>query len=320
MRIALAAVAVVLVVSCGRPVPQLLRNEMWQWDGTKWTQLSIATPPARASHAMAYDSGRGVTVLFGGGASDARLNDTWEWDGSRWAQRAPPVAPPSRSGHSMAFDSARQVTVLFGGSGACQTGNGVCTLNDTWTWDGSIWTPEAGSPQVPEVNGPMAFDAGREVAVLVGSSASAQSLLVWEWNGAMWNLRTPAQSPPASFGNALTATYDPVRAVTVVSEAFFDAQGFERTQTWEWDGTTWSLVATSIPTVNNFFASVFDSGSGHVTLLETDPLSALTFTGSAWNKAASSPADVALSDYAASFDTRRNVAILFGGKVPYLPD
>src|SRR5206468_2427231 len=58
---------------------------------------------ARAGHAMAYDRGRGVTVLFGGsdGPNDG---ETWEWDGSRWRLKAT-SGPLPRNGHAMAYDS-----------------------------------------------------------------------------------------------------------------------------------------------------------------------------------------------------------------------
>src|SRR5882672_1673729 len=52
-----------------------------------WTQkLPANSPPARNSHAMAYDAARGQDVLFGGsGANNGLLSDTWVWDGSNWA-------------------------------------------------------------------------------------------------------------------------------------------------------------------------------------------------------------------------------------------
>ena len=59
---------------------------------------------------MAYDSARGVTVLFG-----AFKRETWEWDGANWTQRSPEHKPTNRERHAMAYDSARGVTVMFGG-------------------------------------------------------------------------------------------------------------------------------------------------------------------------------------------------------------
>jgi len=72
---------------------------------------------------MAYDSGRGRTVLFGGTGAGA---DTWEWDGENWTQMAD-LGPPARSDAAMAYDTHRNQTALFGGS------NGMA---DTWGWMG----------------------------------------------------------------------------------------------------------------------------------------------------------------------------------------
>src|SRR5438552_12415430 len=103
--------------------------DTWEWDGSNWSQRSPATSPAaRTGHAMAFDSGRGVTVLFGG---MYYRNDTWEWDGNNWIPRAPPVSPPVRFGHALAYDSGRGVTVLFGGAGDSGP------RNDTWEWNGA---------------------------------------------------------------------------------------------------------------------------------------------------------------------------------------
>ena len=52
-----------------------------------WTLRTTEGPSARSEHAVAYDSCRGVTVLFGGldgSTSPTTLfEDTWESDGDR---------------------------------------------------------------------------------------------------------------------------------------------------------------------------------------------------------------------------------------------
>ena len=97
-----------------------------------WTQHLVSGPSPRYGHAMAYDSARGVTVLFGGTTGG---NETWEWNGAAWTQRF--VSGPSpRQGHMMSFDTARGVIVLFGGY------PGV-TNHETWEWNGSAWTLRA---------------------------------------------------------------------------------------------------------------------------------------------------------------------------------
>lgn len=63
---------------------------------------------------MAYDSARGVCVLFGGWNGSDRLGDSWEWDGNAWIERMT-GGPSPRIGHTLAFDTARNMVTLFGG-------------------------------------------------------------------------------------------------------------------------------------------------------------------------------------------------------------
>jgi len=104
---------------------------------------------------MAYDSGRGRTVLFGGTGAGA---DTWEWDGENWTQMAD-LGPPARSDAAMAYDTHRNQTVLFGGS------NGMA---DTWGWDGRNWTQLADGGAWPRSKFAMAYDSKRQLIVLFG--------------------------------------------------------------------------------------------------------------------------------------------------------
>ena len=67
-------------------------GDTWEYDGSNWTQVAsggAGEPIPRIGHAMAYDTGRGVTVLFGGlrnvGCDAQELyDDTWEWSGTQW--------------------------------------------------------------------------------------------------------------------------------------------------------------------------------------------------------------------------------------------
>jgi hypothetical protein len=111
---------------------------------------------------MAYDSGNGVTVLFGGFDGRDNLGDTWEWNGSAWARRAT-SGPSARVGHAMAYDSARGVTVLFGGGRPAHT-------EETWVWDGETWTLEQ-VVGLPGRDSPgMAYDSARGTTVLFGGT------------------------------------------------------------------------------------------------------------------------------------------------------
>lgn len=88
--------------------------DTWEWDGTSWTLATPgASPSPRGGHAMAYDSERGVVVLFGG--YDHR--ETWEYDGATWIQRVTPSAPDGSWGNGMVYDSARRRTAFYASDG-----------------------------------------------------------------------------------------------------------------------------------------------------------------------------------------------------------
>ncbi|MFN8572380.1 MAG: kelch repeat-containing protein [Gemmatimonadaceae bacterium] len=61
-------------------------GDSWLWNGSTWTRLNVAGPPARTGHAMAYDVVRNRIVLYGGESATQAFADTWEFDGSAWRQ------------------------------------------------------------------------------------------------------------------------------------------------------------------------------------------------------------------------------------------
>ncbi len=85
---------------------------------------------------------------------------TLEWDGNQW--RPLPDGPPLAA-HQMVYDSVRNKMVVFGGI----KGIGVIS-NETWEFDGTIWTKVADTgPEGREGFG-MVFDSNRGVTVLFG--------------------------------------------------------------------------------------------------------------------------------------------------------
>jgi hypothetical protein len=66
-----------------------LPPDTWEYDGTSWTQRTLAAPAGRSLAAVAYDNLRGTTVLFSGCTSTmCPTNDTWEYDGSSWTPKS----------------------------------------------------------------------------------------------------------------------------------------------------------------------------------------------------------------------------------------
>jgi hypothetical protein len=117
-----------------RPPPTL--GDTWEFDGERWEQRAVQGPSPRASPGVAYDSKRGLTIMFGGMGSGGLLSDTWSWDGHVWTLLAE-TGPEARAMGYLAYDRHRDRVVLFGGR---RKGWPNGDANDTWEWDGSRWS------------------------------------------------------------------------------------------------------------------------------------------------------------------------------------
>jgi hypothetical protein len=187
---------------------------------------------------MSYDTGRGVTVLFGGEDTFGPRSDTWEWNGTTWTLRATATSPSPRTSHAMAYDLARGRTVMFGGD------SGSALLADTWEYDGTTWTQIVtdGAPP-PRADAQMVFDSARGRCVLFGGSdATTDRNDTWEWDGTRWQQLFTANRPQ---GNAAMAmAYDLGRARSVVFGGFNGTGAIG--DTWELGGAgaTWRTYGT----------------------------------------------------------------------------
>jgi hypothetical protein len=255
-------------------------NDTWEYNGLDWTQIQPAqSPPGRVNiqGAIAFDSQRNRTVLFGGLSAAGYRNDTWEYDGVNWTQRAPSVSPPARDSHAMVYDPLRHVIVLFGG----YSGNpSNLYLNDTWEYNGSSWT-QVNTSQSPSGRNhhAMVYDTQRHVVLLFGGRSAADPQLddTWEYNGSNWTQLNPAQTPGERESHAMA--YDAQRHVTVLFGG--TANGSDPLgDTWEYDGANWiPASAMSHPSARFAFPMVYDSerdkillygggfGDGHYTIL-----------------------------------------------------
>jgi len=267
---------------------------------------------------MAYDSQRGVTVLFGGDNGSRILADTWEWDGTTWERRDPPISPPARYHHAMAYDSSRNVVVLFGGKTASEA-----NLGDTWEWDGTTWTRRSPVTRPPArwIHS-MAYDSAREVVVLYGGSGDCGGGCddTWEWDGITWTQKTPPVSPPWRWGHAMA--FDSIRNVTVLYGGRNNL--FPLEDTWEWDGVRWKKnKASPNPSLRDNSTLVFDSSRG-VSVLYAGFEAGVEgyhlgdtweWDGSSWGELSSSSSPGVREDHAMVYDSKRQVSVLFGGSI-----
>ncbi len=285
-----------------------------------WAQLAPPnSPAARFGASMAYDSGTGQLVLFGGYELGLLGNDTWTWDGSTWAEQSPAQSPPARLDASMAYDTGTGQLVLFGGSPASAPG----ALGDTWTWDGSNWTEQSPAQSPPaRLDASMAYDPGTGQLVLFGGEGyqgDRDSGLflgdTWTWDGSNWTEQSPAQSPPARYGSPMA--YDPSTGQLVL----FGGQGYVSYlgDTWTWDGSNWTEQSPAqSPPARWDTSMAYDPSTGQLVLFGGwDGSNSLgdtwTWDGSTWAEQSPSESPSPRLDASMAYDPSTGQLVLFGG-------
>lgn len=213
-----------------------------------WVRLQPEhTPGQRGNTAVAYDSLRQRTVLFGGlsdwlGSKFLYENDTWEWDGKDWIEMHPQTIPPARINQMMAFDEKRGVVVMFGGEE--HTGN--YALSDTWEWDGTDWKqifPDYYPPA--RRGGQLFYDPNSEKIILSGGFYYAAPDKVfttvndaWAWDGKDWQyITTLTDSLRITNPNTV---YDPTQGHTILFN-------FNQLMYWTEDGQWTEIVMEQKP-------------------------------------------------------------------------
>lgn len=94
-------------------------SDTWVYDMSswKWSLRHPSTSPGpRYGHAMAFDSNKKSTILFGGMGAN-KFADTWGYDAinNTWAEIKTTKSPAPRQYHGIFYDSLNNMTVLFGG-------------------------------------------------------------------------------------------------------------------------------------------------------------------------------------------------------------
>jgi hypothetical protein len=289
--------------------------EYGAWD----TKRPNKSPRERTGVAMAYDSMKKVSVLFGGSTGSSELlRDTWLWDGTNWFSVDSPDQPSRRSMHAMAYDSKNGVTVLFGGL-ADSSGGSIEKSNETWLWDGAKWNQVMiGIPPPARSGHAMAYDSSRGMVVLFGGEDKRGELLedTWGWDGANWIELRATRNPTARQGHAMA--YDKVRQEVVLFGGQDKAS--DQNDTWVWDGAGWILrkpgqspsprsfhaMATKDPTCGVILFGGNDNARGGDETWYWD--------GETWSRVNATATPVARSGHGLTFDMRHDKWVAFGGE------
>jgi Galactose oxidase, central domain len=304
-----------LMVGAAGVIALLAGQALGQCD---WSGPGVSGPEPRNGPRLAYDSVRHRTVMFGGFVgtlfSSTRPDTTWEWDGSNWAQTAS-TGPGGRAYPCMAYDSTRHATVLFGGTA------GAVQVNDTWTYDGTLWTQASPAAAPPIRNAAaLCFDSGRGVAVLFGGLNSPTRYNdTWEWDGTNWTQRSPGVAGDPAVRHFAGFAYDSARGVCVL----FGGNGATGNlgDTWEWNGAagTWTQRASTGPSARSQMGFAYDS-MRHVSVLFGGPSGTATnetweWDGTTWTQATPLDSPQARYNVGMAYDSGLAQTVLYGGQL-----
>lgn len=281
-----------------------------------WTAKSpIHSPSARYFQGLAYDSARGVSIMFGGdNTGGSRLNDTWEYDGTDWRQIVTAQSPPGRVNihYAMAFHAGLKRTVLFGGLTA------LAYANDTWEYDGANWKSIVPNQSPPGRDShALVYDSRRNVVILFGGHDSSGALNdTWEYDGVTWQHKTPIHTPPGRW--YVAAAFDETRGKMVIFGGTTNVGDMTINDTWEYDGTDWQQISTSTTPVKRASPAIaFDSDSGALAMFGGGQFSAVledlwNYDGTNWTQLTTGIAPSKRS-MPLVYDKRRKVFVAFGG-------
>ena len=240
---------------------------------------------------------------------------------AQWAQKVPANSPTARVAAAMDFVPQNFGLLMFGGGAPLNS-------NQTWLYDGLTWTQLA-PPNSPTARfgAELVYDYSRGVAVLYGGLATNISVPpptseTWEWNGTTWTQMAPTTNAGARYRYG--ACYDSVRGRVVMYGGATSQQLIPpNSQTWEYQGTTWSLVATTgNPGPRDRPAMCFHTGLGKAVLFGGSDGSSLSnqtwlYDGVAgtWTQVVIPGAKPAARNAAKMvYDTTRNLCVLTGGQ------
>ena len=236
-------------------------NELWEWNGTVWRQVSSANrPPPRAWAGMAVDRMRSRVVLYGGAGSllpwYTYLRDTWEWDGIDWRRVYTKGDPGPAAGTCLGYDETLPGRIVMFGADASLG----ALPNETWEYDGHDWSQYwSASGPGQRVNSQMIYHRQRGALMLYGGNGSGSIKFndMWAWSNHQWvAVATPTRPAKAERS---TLSHDTTgKCVLLSTWSEYPARDQYKNSTWLLTDVDWSLLEEG-PIAYSVIGAVYDN-------------------------------------------------------------
>jgi len=231
---------------------------------------------------------------------------------------AQPTRPPVRAHHSVFYDDAGKRVLLTGGSTPLDGGQRFEMFNDLWAFDGKSWK-QLQSSGVQMSGMQIAFDSKRNRIVSFGGfdGNSRGDIRVLE-HDAWRTLGVHEQMPVSEPG----FVYDTKRDRFVVFGGSA-AMGKAYSDTWEYDGSTWTKLSVTGPSARQAHVMVYDERRGVTVLFggmvvpgpgqQPQPLGdTWEFDGAKWTRRDTTGPSPRFGA-GATYDSKRGLVLVFGG-------
>ena len=244
-----------IVEGSGASAVSRFLGDVWGWNGSRWTLITLAGPTPRDGAVAGYDPITLRVVLHGGrdpqavNGANPPLTDTWIASGSEWSKVSTVGPTPARHHAGGGFDERRAQLVLFGG------GDPAVTHRDTWEWNGSVWTQRASTtPTALSAPSRAVYLTGRGALVMLVGTFFSGPTEFWQWSGSAWS----------KVGDGPTGAMPMQIAATGPNDVLIFDGGSGNT--YYWNGSTTTRVSTTGPGLRAAPVMAYDA-SRHVVVL-----------------------------------------------------
>lgn len=225
----------------GRPV--VMRRVGAEWQG--YGQGSPLDPSSASSQGVVAPWGQGIVVAYGDGTQAGKLTVKL-WDGSAWTILGQAGISAGAVDHLSITTWPTEVIVAYS-----DLANGSRTT--VMRWNGSAWTSMGSAGFTPVANVKHQL-FGSFINDLRMASLESGKLVVRSWNGSTWNyVGDPTNMPLVDVWGAQPALFTIGGSPAIA----YSANSNQQLEVRRWNGASWVLYATGIPSGSPSVISAF---------------------------------------------------------------
>ncbi len=241
--------------------------KVFEWNGSAWVQKGATIFGDAANANGGWDvavNEDGSIIAFGmyrhpvNGNSSGKVR-LYQWNGSSWVQMGADINGNAGNnlGRAISFNKTGNRVII----GAYNANTGAVTQSGyakVFEWDGTSWN-QMGADLNGDATGDgfgwaVSMDVDGDRIAIGGwrndaGGVDAGHVKFFEWDGTSWNqmgATLQGAAPSTFFGSSVALTAAGDRAVIGASGSDVVATNAGQTTVYQWDGTTWSQLGTTI--------------------------------------------------------------------------